>query len=188
MKIGTILLILLVLGTLSSQANEGLQCSSLFREGPKEQPHFENGHNVPLKNIMQKMKELEDNIREFVDGLTPKNFSKYIPDNSAKYRNLEALKEILDIADTYEKILNHLVEHSDHMMMSPRIQMIPAEKREAFVEKYKQSYVNYLATFQRLKYSLENMEGKDPSTWNNLEAQNILMELHGQMGAAHNKF
>ncbi len=183
-----VLSILLVFVALNSHADGGSQCSSLFRDGVRAQPHFENGHNTSLRSVMLRIKEFDDNIREFVDGLTLKTPSKYIPDNSAKYRNAEALNEILDIVHKYEKILSHLVEHSEHMMMSPRIQMIPAAKREAFIEAYKQSYVNYLATFHRLTENLESFEGKDPATWNNREARDILMELHTQMGLAHNKF
>ena len=189
MKLGLIFSIFTFFLSLSSYAS---QCSSLFEleknHEVKREAKFENGHNQPLRNVMLKMKEYEDSIREFVGGLTPKNQSIYLKDNSAEYRNPKALAEILEIAYKYEKILSHLVEHSDHMMMSPRIQSIPAERREAFIQGYKQAYVDYLETFHRLVENIKSYEGKDPATWNNEVARDLLMEMHSQMGAAHNKF
>ena len=166
-----------------------LTCSSLFSEKIEVKSYnFENGHNNSLRSVMLRMKEFEDSIREFVEGLNPSLESKYIKDNSAQFRNLAALREILDIVYKYEKVLNHLVEHSDHMMMSPRIEMMPLEKRATFIAMYKQAYVNYLETFKKLIVVFEGYEKQDPSLWNNREAQDVLMELHSQMGAAHNRF
>lgn len=187
LKLCRAVLIILLLFCLNSHANEGARCSSLFRSEDLES-RFENGHNKSLVSVMTRMRDFEYSIQEFVEGLTPKTQSEYLKDESSKFRNNDALNEVLDIAHKYEKILSHLIEHSDHMMMSPRIQMIPVEKRQAFAEGYKMAYVKYLETFHRLTENLESMKDQDPSTWNNQIAKNLLMQLHAQMGEAHNKF
>lgn len=151
-------------------------------------PRFENGHNESLRNVMIRMRDFEFAIREFVDGLAPKPESEFLKDRSLQFRNKEKLEEILEITEKYEKILSHLVEHSDHMMMSPRIQSIPKEKQTQFMAMYKQAYVNYLEAFQKLKLELESYKDLEPSQWNNKNAQSILMDMHTQMGAAHNRF
>lgn len=174
-----------------SYAKVGLQCSTLFsalEAKSSRDPHFENGHNVPLKNVMLKMKDYENSIQEFVNALAPRMESKYLKDDSQEYRNQDTLKEIIEISKKYEKVLTHLVEHSDHLMMSPRIQMIPAEKRSEFIQKYKQSYIDYLETYKKLVAELESYQEKDPSDWDSKSARDILMQLHVQMGAAHNRF
>jgi hypothetical protein len=166
------------------------QCSEFFNSEirPIREAKFENGHNVPLQNVMLKMRDYDFAIREFVDGLIKKNESKYLEDDSSKFRNLDALKEVVVIAEKYQKILSHLVEHSDHAMMSPRIQMIPIEKREEFVQKYKQAYVSYLETFDRLVEELKSLNDQEPSVWDPQQLQSLLMQLSSQMAAAHNRF
>ena len=166
---------------------EGNQCLPLFNSTEKNYT-FENGHNTGLRNIMLNIQKSEHEIQEFVDGLTPKAQSQFVRDRSQEFRNPEKLKNILEVAHKYQKILNHLVEHADHMMMTPRIQMIPAERRAEFIQKYKDSYVLYRDTFDRVVIELESFQTQDPSQWNNSMLKSIFMELHTQMGAAHNKF
>lgn len=181
------MVLFILLFSFNSHADAGASCSSLFNSESLES-RFENGHNKSLVGVMNRMRDFEHAIQEFVDGLTPKIPSAYIKDNSAKYRNSEALNEILEVVHKYEKILIHLVQHSDHMMMSPRIQMIPAEKRQAFIEGYKMSYVKYLETLHKLTENFESFKDQDPAAWNNQVAKDLLMQLHTQMGEAHNKF
>lgn len=171
-----------------SFAKEGNLCQSLFLNSKELTPQFENGHNVPLKNVMLKMKEYESSIEEFVDALTPKIASKYIKDDSGKFRDINVLTEIIEMAKKYEKVLSHLIEHSDHLMMSPRIQMKPIEKRPEFALEYKQAYVDYLETYKLLVGELEYLKTQSPSDWNSQKAKDIILNLHAQMAAAHNRF
>lgn len=175
----------------SSFAKATLQCSSLFFEIESKAPRvakFENGHNAPLRNVMFKIREYEFAIVDFIEGLNPAAPSKYVKDNSAKYRNPEALTQILDIAKKYEHILTHLVEHADSMMMSAKIEKIPLEQRAEFARRYKLAYVEYLATYKTLVAQLESFQVQDSKSWDNKISKEILMDLNNQMGNAHNRF
>ena len=187
LKTGVVFLILNLVVTVAF-AEGSSQCISLFGETKAETYKFENGHNNSLRQVMIRMRDFEYTITEFVDGLTPKLESKYVKDNSSKYRNVEALDEVLALTYKYEKILKHLIEHSDHMMMSPRIQMVPVEKRAQFIERYKQAYIEYAETFHQLVVVLESFKKQDPSQWDPTGARDLLMSLHTQMGNAHNRF
>ncbi len=171
---------------------KGPHCSSLFENSDvvtrrvQKEPQFVNGHNESLRVVMIRMRDFENQIREFVEGLNVRGESKYL---SAKdYRNFEALEKTIDIVAKYEKILNHLVLHAKDMMMTARIEMIPVEKRAEFLEGYKQSYLEYLEGVSLLRLELEAYRNINPSQWNNQRAKDILMSLHTQMGASHNKF
>lgn len=193
LKIIFLILLLISIGFISvdSYAESLLQCSSLFQSTENRTsraPKFENGHNVPLRNVMLKVREYESAVVEFIDGLNPVVESEFIKDNSSKYRNVQTLEEILDIAKKYEHILNHLVEHSDSMMMSSKIERIPPEKRQEFIQNYKMAYVNYLATYKKLVDQLELFQSQDPASWDNKISREILMDLNNQMGNAHNRF
>jgi hypothetical protein len=177
--------------SVNSFAKTPLQCASLFLEIETQAPRmakFEDGHNVPLRNIMFKIREYESAIADFVDGLNPAGASKYLKDDSEKYRNPQALTQTLEIAKKYEHILTHLVEHADSIMMSARIERVPPEQRAEFIEKYKLSYVHYLATYKELVSELESFQSQDPKSWDNKILREILMDLNNQMGNAHNRF
>jgi len=174
-----------------SYAKSPRQCSSLFSEEVSQTPRtaqFEDGHNVPLRNVMLKVREYEAAVVDFIDGLNPVVESEFIKDDSAKYRNTQALEEVLVIAKKYEHILTHLVEHSDSMMMSSKIERIPPEKRQEFIQNYKMAYVNYLVMYKKLVDQLELFQSQDPASWDNKISREILMDLNNQMGNAHNRF
>lgn len=176
---------------LNSFAKTPLQCSSLFFEIESKASRvakFENGHNVPLQNVMLKVREYESAIVDFIGGLNPVAPSKYAKDTSEKYRNAQALTQILDIAKKYEHILTHLVEHADSMMMSSKIERIPIERRAEFTQKYKLSYINYLETYRMLLAELESFQTQDPKSWDNKVSKEILIDLNNQMGNAHIRF
>jgi hypothetical protein len=186
-----IFIILIGFVSVNSYGKSPLQCSTLFFEiesNPQRVATFENGHNVPLRNIMLKMREYESTVVDFIEGLNPVMASRFVKDDSQKYRNLQALEKTLDIAKKYERILTHLVEHADNMLMTSKIERIPPEKRQEFIRNYKMAYVDYLATYQKLVAQLELFQSQDPATWDNEISREILRDLNNQMGNAHNRF
>lgn len=165
-----------------------VMCSRLFESEIRTQKSykFENGHNVPLRNVMIKLKEYQDTLEEFVNGLNPKVSSPYVKARS--YRNAESLATALDAAYKYQKILNHLVEHASDLMMTPRLEMIPAEKRAEFIKRYKEAYVVFAEGFKSVVLELEMMKSKNPEQWNNARIKDHMMHLHTLMGEYHNRF
>lgn len=174
---------------MNAYADTGNRCSMLFNE-PQVQSlyRFENGHNVSLRKIMIKLKEYQDSIEEFANALTPQPPSPYLKDRSLEFRTPEALSRTLDLAYKYQKILNHLAEHSSTLMMTPRIEMIPVEKRADFIKKYKESYVVFAEAFKEVVFELEQLQNQSPSEWNNFNLQKTMMTLHSLMGASHDRF